>query len=319
MRPKAMLLILGAILLHTGLSALINQRLEGVDSLTVGSRFKLIIEADFAINRIVVPDTLKSFEVLSTQRKSEGGSMPRYELSIVALRPGSLTFPALELVPSIAGEQRQFTDRFRVNVLKVRADGDEVLRNIKPPRRYRFQKPLWLYLLALILASAAAIWLLVRSLRKARKPVRIATTEATKPQPIKLAPWELALQRLEALLKQGLPEQGRQTEFHFKIAQILRAYLEQVYRFPALEMTTVEITRQLRTLDIGRQTEIRRFFQACDLIKFARAEATQTDITERIEWLRDYLKHQDPLYRTISINEETKTFDAGVNTDVAPS
>ncbi len=281
----------------------ISQSLEGVDSLTVGSRFKLIVKADFAINRVVIPDSLREFEVVSNQRITKNADFPYVELTIVPLQTGALSFPPLVVEPVIPTAQSYNTDRFRINVLEVRAKEDETLRDIKPPKRYPWQKDWWLYLVALLIAIMAGIWHLSRYLASRKKPVRVV--EAPKPKVAErpLEPWELALQRLEQVLALNLAEKGQMTELHFRIAQILRAYLEQVYRFPALEMTTNEILQSLYRIQVSRLLEIRAFLQACDVIKFAKGSTEPGEVETRINWLREYFVSQDPRLSSVSINQ----------------
>lgn len=302
MRKPVLILVM---LFYTAIMvAGISQTLEDADSLTVGSRFKLSVKADFAINRVVIPDSLSGFEVISNQRITKNADLPYVELSIVPLQTGALSFPPLVVEPVVPAGQTFSTDRFRINVLEVRTREDETLRDIKPPKRYPWQKAWWIYIAALLMAIAAGIWQLSSYLASRKKPVRVIDVPKTKPVERVLEPWELALQRLEQVLSLNLAEQGLITELHFRLAQILRAYLEQVYRFPALEMTTNETLRSLHRIQVSRFQEIRAFLQACDIIKFAKGSTNSQDLDKRIDWLREYFLAQDPLKSRISISKE---------------
>jgi hypothetical protein len=102
---RKLFLILMMLLSSAIMLAGISQSLEGVDSLTVGSRFKLIVKADFAINRVVIPDSLKEFEVVSNQRITKNADFPYVELTIVPLQTGALSFPPLVVEPVIPTAQ----------------------------------------------------------------------------------------------------------------------------------------------------------------------------------------------------------------------
>ncbi|MEF3694295.1 MAG: hypothetical protein V3576_03010 [Candidatus Cloacimonadota bacterium] len=303
MKSRTLLLPVILLLWSVCLCGQISQELVGVDSLTVGSRFKLIIKADFAINKLVIPDSLSEFAVLESFRNTKDEAVPFIELTIVPLKTGSLSFPQLKVEPVINSATEVYTDRFRVNVLSVRPENDDKLRDIKDPKRYRWQKVWWIYLLALILALAALIYLVIDKLKAKSKPLRIEKAEAQERKPIVLQPWELALQSLEKLLSLHLLQRGEGVEFHFRLAQILRSYLEQVYHLPALEMTTREISKALVDLKLSNVSEIRSFLQDCDLIKFAKQDHDETSTEARIAWLKDYLKRQNPLYHRVSTQE----------------
>lgn len=303
MKSRTLLLPVILLLWSVCLCGQISQELVGVDSLTVGSRFKLIVKADFAINKLVIPDSLSEFAVLESFRNTKDEAVPFIELTIVPLKTGSLSFPQLKVEPVINSATEVYTDRFRVNVLSVRPENDDKLRDIKDPKRYKWQKVWWIYLLALLLALAALIYLVIDKLKAKSKPQRIEKAEAQERKPIVLQPWELALQSLEKLLSLGLLQRGEGVEFHFRLAQILRSYLEQVYHLPALEMTTREISKALVDLKLRNVSEIRSFLQDCDLIKFAKKDHDETSTEARIAWLKDYLKRQNPLHHRVSTQE----------------
>jgi len=307
----AWLLMACLLLCCSVLPAQISQELVGVDSLTVGSRFKLIVKADFAINRLVVPDSLSEFTVVDNYRNTKDEALPFVELTIVPLKTGSLSFPQLEVEPVISSAPKVYTDRFRVNVLSVRPENDDKLRDIKDPKRYRWQKAWWIYLLALLLALAALIYLVIDRFKAKSKPERIDKPEALQPKPVVLAPWEQALQNLDRLLALQLLQRGEGVEFHFRLAQILRSYLEQVYRFPALEMTTREIGEALAGLQHGSVYEIRSFLQDCDLIKFAKKDIDEIGTEARISWLRTYLQNKNPQNTRVTATEEEQSDTTG--------
>ena len=303
MNRIAWLVVVCLLLVSSVLSAQISQELVGVDSLTVGSRFKLIVKADFAINKLVIPDSLSDFAVVDSYRNTRDEAVPFIELTIVPLKTGSLSFPQLEVQPVISASSKVYTDRFRVNVLSVRPENDDKLRDIKNPKRYKWQKAWWAYLLALLLALASVAYLVVDKLRSKAKPKRIETIQALEKKPLILQPWELALQNLDRLLALQLLQKGEGVEFHFRLAQILRQYLQQVYRLPALEMTTREISEALSALKLSHVSELRSFLQDCDLVKFARQDIDEIGTESRVSWLRGYLQKQNPLTNRFSTPE----------------
>lgn len=101
-----------------------------------------------------------------------------------------------------------------------------------------------------------------RKLREAtRRPVLVKTPE------------EIALESLEHLRAQRLDEEGYFKQFHIEVSNIIRLFIEQKYRFQALEMPTSELLaecRHARVMEDNFLSLLRRFLELCDLVKFAK-------------------------------------------------
>ncbi len=284
MKRLCTLLILSlGILYFPGLFAELSQNLEGADSLTVGTHFMFRIKADYAIKKVTVPDTLQSFALIRSQQGKK--SVREWEIILAPLRLGALSFPRLQVLPEKAGFEPDSTDGFRVNVLSVLAEGDSLLRDIKPFRRYFLQPPVWVYLLLFLVAVILIIYLLRR--RKKPQPKAVQPTSAVS-EPADPA-WKIALKELDALICEGWVEKGELALFHFRMSQILRTFLEAEYGFPALEMTTRELSREMQKQQLSQAGELKRWLIYCDLVKFAKAEPLPEDLQYRIGWLRSYL------------------------------
>ena len=90
----------------------------------------------------------------------------------------------------------------------------------------------------------------------------------------------IALERLERLEAERLPEQGRAKEFYFRLSEVVRDYLERRYAFGAPEMTSDEIRAHLRatthTLTPEGRRAIEAFLDETDLVKFADLAPTES-------------------------------------------
>lgn len=259
------------------------QSLEGADSLQVGDVFTLKIQCDYPIGKINIPDSLETFAVVGSKASGEQGWL----LRIAPLRTGALSFPRLQVIPADGSMEPEYTDGFRVYVLSVLAEGDTLLRDIKPLERYPLQLPLWIYVLLVLIAIALALYLLLKKPRKAEEK----KAEPAKEQPVMRIPaWQEALYALENLLKQGLAAKQDWHALYFGFSEILRGFLEKEYRFGALEMTVSEISRILQHKAINNRGEVEDFLQFCDLVKFAKAEPDFSSTDTRIAWLKAYLQ-----------------------------
>jgi hypothetical protein len=155
---------------------------------------------------------------------------------------------------------------FTLKVLTVVASPSMAgIKDITPPVQVP-QPDEWSWWL---LAAAAAIliffWVVVLVVRKRRK------TAPPLPEPAADA-WALAeLQRLEKL---ALPASGQVERYHTLLADVIRAYLDRRLGVRTAERTTGEFLTALAEsgkLPAEQLDQLRRFFERCDLAKYARA------------------------------------------------
>lgn len=142
-------------------------------------------------------------------------------------------------------------------------------RDIKPP--WRARPRYWLLALAaLALAAAALLW------RMLRRP-KLAAEAPGQGRLSALSAEQRAGGALDELEASGLWQAGRRAEFYLRLTEVLRAYLEERFGFPATRSTTAEALRRLRALDVDRAAlgTLRGVFERADLVKFARLEAEE--------------------------------------------
>jgi hypothetical protein len=274
------------------LNASVSQSLSEADSLSIGDSFKLEIRTDFALREVVVPDTLKDFRVLKAelQQRAEGSTA---SLQIAVLNTGALSFPKLELKHSVPDLGAQSTDAFRVHVLATRAESDTLLRALKAPKKYPWELPVWLYLLLGMICLGIAIYLLIIAMRKPAKAKPLPLPKA-KPEAPPIPAWKKALAKLEDLRQSGLAERDI-LAYHYQLSAILREYLEEQYRFNAMEMTTSEIRVSLRKWPELSSSEALSILEYCDAVKFAKGQPNAEQITLQTQALQLYLMRQGGL------------------------
>jgi Domain of unknown function (DUF4381) len=141
----------------------------------------------------------------------------------------------------------------------------EEFHDIAPPVDYSLI-PAWLVFVIVFVALSLlglVVWLLI----KRRKPAL----------PPKL-PREIALEELEGIgceLETMGPYQ-----FSIRVSDILRKYVTQQYGLPATRQTSIEFLTALAKaspFSADEKSLLEDFLNRCDLIKFARYEATTSD------------------------------------------
>lgn len=117
-------------------------------------------------------------------------------------------------------------------------------------------------LLALVLLGGA-IYAVVRWMKK--KP--ILGGEA-KVQP----PHVVAIHQLEKLRAQKLWQSGKEKQYYTALTDILRQYMEDRYRFRAMEFTSAEILDQLKRMDLSARSleRLSGILNVADFVKFAK-------------------------------------------------
>ena len=149
------------------------------------------------------------------------------------------------------------------------------IRTLPPVELRESWSPWWLAVPVAAVAMLAGLLLARRGRRHDIEPE------------IPIPAHEWATRQIAALIAADLPGRGRWQEFHYRISEILRGYIERRYGVRAMEMTSEEfLAAAARDARFGADTtvELNRFLTACDLVKYARHEPDrgQADALVRI-------------------------------------
>jgi hypothetical protein len=244
----------------------------------VGDRITFTVAVEHAADeRVVWPDSLDlgSFEVLAAEalppQQVEGRSVTAARFALTAFELGELKIPSFDLtVEGTDGSVTNLsTDAWGVDVVSVGLDEEEELRGIKGPMMIAltFVSLLpWLVAIAVLIAVGVWFW-------RRRRP-----HDSSPLGPVKMArpPHEIAYEALDQLDRSGLLQRDEVKEYHVRVSEIIRSYVEGRYEIYALEMTTVELVDRLWRVGIEGDLldRFRRFLERADLVKFAKAHPT---------------------------------------------
>ena len=154
------------------------------------------------------------------------------------------------------------TQPLAIEVISARGEGEDQLRDIKPPVPISGGVPLWvavvLGLLALALFALAGVWLWQRRTRSPEPPPR--------PAPIDYAA------EFGRIAERGLLQRGEFKTYYSLLSENLRRFLEQSLTIEAMEQTTSELADALREaeVDAALRQQVIDYLSAADLVKFAR-------------------------------------------------
>jgi hypothetical protein len=209
-----------------------------------------------------------------------GTTVYRQRIALTAWKPGRVALPPVAAAVPLRGATVQAASPGNLaltvaSVLPPKKEGakDPAPKPEAPPRPLPLGAPFGWSTLALAAACGGLGYLLWRRSRKVGSAAAVPA----------LAPLAELLAGLERL--GGEPS----VSLHTRLSLVLRTYLGRTLAFPAAESTTSEIYRRL----LARQLPsafVRRTFEllrACDLVKFARQEVSETVSRERLSAARE--------------------------------
>jgi Domain of unknown function (DUF4381) len=110
-------------------------------------------------------------------------------------------------------------------------------------------------------------------------------------------PFEIALDRLEAA--KALLAENKVREYAFTVSEVIRVYIEQRFGEKAARRTTEEflsdLLQQTGTPLAQHRRRLEDFLNYCDLMKFARWEASPRDLESMHESAREFVMETRPL------------------------
>ena len=149
--------------------------------------------------------------------------------------------------------------------------------------------------IGLILAILAFMWW-----KKRRDGLEEVVVEGPPPPP-----HEVALDALYKLESEKLWQKGEVKEYESRLSEVLRGYIEDMYKFPALEWTTGEIKNQLKKMDLRPDLLdlVMQTLPLSDMVKFAKVRPEISVHGAQMERARKFV-HETRLIAKMKEEEE---------------
>jgi len=128
----------------------------------------------------------------------------------------------------------------------------------------------WILLALVIIALLVLLYFILRKYWM-KKPIFESTPE------IILAPYEIALNKLNKIKEEKPWQHNRSKEYHTELVDVMREYIEKTFDVNSMEMTSIEILAHLSDLRRNNKTAyngLKQMFQLADLVKFAKFNPT---------------------------------------------
>lgn len=203
----------------------------------------------------------------------DGNVWMRQELTLTMFDTGYQIVPPVKLNFKPRGDSSLFeasTPPHQVYVIPVQIDTTASFKPIIGPRKepISFAEILPWIIGGLGLAAIIAliIWFFVYHQRK-EKPIPIF-------QKAVIPPHSKALEELENLRHKKLWQNGKIKTYYSELTEIVRIYIEDQFKVPAVEMTTAEILQGINPLKINSDavSKLEHTLQLADLVKFAKMQ-----------------------------------------------
>lgn len=278
----------------------VHAKLDAVD-ITVGDQIKMFIEAKNPGNNqlqwATIPDTFNQLEIVERGKidtvKQGNSTIYKQRLLITGFDSGLFKVPAFQfsVLPKGGTAYLLSTDSFLVSVKTLPVDTSKGFKGIKNiivvKRDWKDYLP---WIVGGILVIAVLIFLLRIWMKK-------------KPQPIEapIVPSETLTQKTLRLLDeteaQKLWQQGNIKQYYVTLTDILRAYIEQRFKTPAMELTTDELLNKSHEhAEMSKHyDQLSQILHTADLAKFAKAQPLPFEHTQTIDLIRQFVIATKPV------------------------
>lgn len=280
--------------------------------ITIGDRinYTIIINRDKNL-RIEKPGeglNLGMFEIKDYKfhkPETEGNRIiERFDFNISVYDTGKFTIPAFPIAYFLSDTSRSFhlTEAAPIDIYVksvIRGDEARELKDVKPPLVVPFNYTFWVSIGVVLLLLAAIAYFGYRLYFKRKEKGYLFT-----PPPLVRPAHEVALEALEKLYQSDLLVKGAFKAFFIELSQIVRVYIEGRYFISAMEETTFEIMRDIKSAldDENLRSDLKNILTLSDLVKFAKYIPIDGEVEQAKQQALDFVNSTKLVF-----NEEINT------------
>ncbi len=247
------------------------------------------------------------FEIHSRKKlfeeERDGFTTERWQYTLTIFDTGVQIIPPLDLRYVQVGKSDTAVLKLDSKSIYVRSVLDTTMKDIADIKPLQtLPLPAWVYVaiaVGVVLLAVIGYWLFMLW-RKHRKKEKPKAVEPTKP------PYQIALEKLAALEGYPLESQEDYKKFYSDLSDILRQFIEDYYRIPALEQITSEILYALRTkLSTEQMERYRQIFERADLVKFAKFYPSKIEARESLSLSKAVIEDATPRLEPSAASSKT--------------
>lgn len=260
--------------------ARLNVYLDTSD-LVIGQQIKVEVQltssssdsVQFPILQDSLVDKVEILETTKIDTSFEGDDFTKVLSQTASVTSFDSGFYAIPPLVAIVNGDSVFSRPFLISVFTFQVDSTNAITDIKDIREVPltfkdYLEAYWHYGVygLIIILIGLAVWYYFKTRRET--PQIVVKKEKAIPAHV------LALQKLKQLEDENLWQNNQVKEYHVRLSETVRDYIERRYDIPALEQTTDEIMHHLRLTEItdDQKGTLRKFLMLSDLVKFAKEE-----------------------------------------------
>ena len=257
------------------------------DSILIGDQFHLTISVTQGYPLPILNDTIVGIEILSRSEidsfNNENGLETSQKYCLTAWEKGTYYIPSFNIENkasdsiAIVVSSVALPDSVNLSDIEIK----DIKAPIESPLSFSELKP---YLLALIIITVI-VFLIKKYIKKQSN--KGAVINAIKPV---TPPYEIALNRLEALNTQKLWQNGKIKTYYSELSEIIRTYIENGLGTPAMEIPTGDIIDHLFQKGIETKS-LEELLSRADLAKFAKAKPIAVENQNSFQIAIDFVHH----------------------------
>lgn len=247
------------------------------NSIRIGEQVKLHLEVTHPANIAVawppITDSLQGLEIVSHGNPGTALKGPTITDTsswvITSFDSGMAVVPPLPFTYSVPGDTAKKivqTQPLPIFVHTVAVDTSKDIKDVKGPLGVPISwADIWPWLAGILVIGGIA-WLISYIIRKRMKG------ESIIPEAPKRPAHEIALDGLRSLDSEHIWQRGMIKDYHSKLTDILRMYIERRYSIMALELPTDETMQALApvTMPAESRAELKEILVRADFAKFAK-------------------------------------------------
>lgn len=295
MKYNLKLIILFLALSFAGCYSVFAQQLKAnatIDSVQakIGQPVKLTLELiqpkDLIVNFPLFTDTVKANVDVINQSTidttiEQSHLLLKQEITIMSFDSGFYYFPGFEFaIDSSNGGGSIVSNPVVLTIHTFEVDTAKAIFDIRAQKEvpYTFRELLpWLIGTIVFFALVLFAIYMIRRIKN-KEPIFTVKEKPVDP------PHIIALNELDQLKASKLWQTDRVKEFHTKLTDILRNYIEVRFEVPALEQTSEEILNALKRCDINKKStmdNLKQILHLADMVKFAKMKplADENDLS----------------------------------------
>lgn len=260
------------------------------DSIKIGEPINVQLKTvtDSNLRWPVFNDSIGDFEIISSkidcvQNKENWLITQNY--NITSWDSGTIIFPEISFLYDTSTEKE-------IYVKGVQLAEDAELIDIKEPLNAAISFSEILPYLIIFIFILLVIFLIRKYLTKKTNQIIEPKIEL-----ITVTPHEIALKKLEELKLKKLWENGKVKEFYSELSDILRVFIENELKTPAMEIPTRDIIERLNSLRVST-TELKTILDLSDLAKYAKAKPLDIENKESLVFAKNFILANKPSKQT---------------------